>query len=74
MDKERNGNSTNQAGLNTQLIRPKENTPRTKGEEINRLAKTWCELLLNQIQEHNQPRAIDPNTEENKYRGFLINH
>lgn len=47
---EKTSNSTKQARLNSQLILPKDNTPPAK-VEINQLAKTWCELLLNQMQE-----------------------
>lgn len=74
---EKTDNSNKETGLSCSLILPKDNTLPAK-VEINQLAKTWCELLLNQMQEtHDKPLfigAFDPNLEENKYRGFLINH
>ncbi len=63
----------NKAGLNGQLIQSKDTTPRPTKEEINRLAKAWCELVLGQVmEEQNQQKLIGANsgkTAENIYRG-----
>lgn len=38
-------------GVGSQLVQTNKAVPRPPEEEINHLAKTWCELMLNQIQE-----------------------
>lgn len=49
-------NSIKQTQLTCPLPNPKDTRPPLIKEEINELAKVWCELLLGQIQEvRNQP-------------------
>jgi len=58
--KDRCGEKTNNSIKQTQLTCPLPNSKYTRPslikEEMNKLAKAWCELLLGQIQEvRNQP-------------------
>lgn len=49
-------NSIKQTQLTCPLPNPKDTRPPLIKEDINQLAKAWCELLLGQIQEvRNQP-------------------
>ena len=47
----KSNNFIEKCGVGSQLTQTNETTPRSPEEEINQLAKTWCELVLNQIQE-----------------------
>lgn len=58
----------NRAGLNGQLVQRNNARPPIK-EEINQLARSWCELLLGQVMEvktqQSLTRAIEAKTIEN---------
>ena len=47
----RNGNSIEQCRAGSRLVQTNKATPRPPKEEINQMAKAWCELMLNQMQE-----------------------
>lgn len=44
-------NSIKGNGVDSKLVLSKDTTPRPTKEEINRLAKAWCEMLLGQVME-----------------------
>jgi len=53
---EKSNNSIKQTQLTCPLPKSKDTRPPHIKEEMNKLAKAWCELLLGQIQEvRNQP-------------------
>lgn len=68
-------NSIKGNGLGKRCVQTKDTAPRPVKEEINRLAKAWCELLLRQIQEEQTQqfleRAIETNKGENINRDNL---
>lgn len=70
---EESSSSTRQAELSCPLpFSNNKRLPNPIKEEINQLAKTWCELLLGQIQEARSQQglqsAFDTNPAENIYR------
>ncbi len=47
----RTNNSIKGNGLDRKLVQRKDTTPGQANKEVEKLAKAWCELLLNQMQE-----------------------
>ncbi len=70
---EETSNSTRQANVSCPLTFSNNKRPPNPIKiEINQLAKTWCELLLGQIQETRSRQklqgAFEANSGENRYR------
>lgn len=54
----KSSNTTNQASPSCPLPISKDTDPRPQADEINRLAKTWCSVVLGFIQERNRLTQI----------------
>ncbi|OGE36929.1 hypothetical protein A3D79_02310 [Candidatus Daviesbacteria bacterium RIFCSPHIGHO2_02_FULL_39_8] len=58
----KSNNSIKGNGLDRKFVQRKDTTPSPIKEELNRLAKAWCELLLGQVMEaHNQQKLLRAN-------------